>query len=397
MCIRDSHSITVTGDAYAGTFSPYRSGGYSTFFDGAGDSLNTTATQIIPSTSFTVTAWVYFNDITNGSVFGQGTAGHSGRTGVSIDSGNWFSQIGSTQLGTSTSVSANIWYYTDLQWDGSTLKFFVNGSLIGSSNTSNSPTNSALYIGDLGSAWSSGYPLNGYVSDLKVVSGTPSGSSTVPTKPLSSTGTALHTCHLPYIADGSTNDHAITVNNDVSTKPFSPYDYEEYSAADNGGSVYFDGNQDYILGNSGTNLGTGNWTVEGWMYITDTSADRMFIDFRPFSNGDYVTLKFQSSDSKMYFFANNSNRIASNDLIVANSWVFIALVRSSGTIKMYINGNVQTQTYASTANYLSHSARPVIGINGDNTTADDMYGYICLLYTSPSPRDRTRSRMPSSA
>ena len=24
-------------------------------------------------------------------------------------------------------------------------------------------------------------------------------------------------------------------------------------------------------------------------------------------------------------------------------------------------------------------------------------GYCCLLYTSPSPRDRTRSRMPSSA
>ena len=25
------------------------------------------------------------------------------------------------------------------------------------------------------------------------------------------------------------------------------------------------------------------------------------------------------------------------------------------------------------------------------------YGYICLLYTSPSPRDRSLSRMPSSA
>ena len=25
------------------------------------------------------------------------------------------------------------------------------------------------------------------------------------------------------------------------------------------------------------------------------------------------------------------------------------------------------------------------------------YYYVCLLYTSPSPRDRTRSRMPSSA
>ena len=26
-----------------------------------------------------------------------------------------------------------------------------------------------------------------------------------------------------------------------------------------------------------------------------------------------------------------------------------------------------------------------------------LYKYACLLYTSPSPRDRTRSRMPSSA
>ena len=29
--------------------------------------------------------------------------------------------------------------------------------------------------------------------------------------------------------------------------------------------------------------------------------------------------------------------------------------------------------------------------------ADDARAVVCLLYTSPSPRDRTRSRMPSSA
>ena len=47
------------------------------------------------------------------------------------------------------------------------------------------------------------------------------------------------------------------------------------------------------------------------------------------------------------------------------------------------------------------------GCGGDDDVADlDTYinqmrlsapGKICLLYTSPSPRDRTRSRMPSSA
>ena len=31
-----------------------------------------------------------------------------------------------------------------------------------------------------------------------------------------------------------------------------------------------------------------------------------------------------------------------------------------------------------------------------NSSVNDVQG-ICLLYTSPSPRDRTRSRMPSSA
>ena len=37
-----------------------------------------------------------------------------------------------------------------------------------------------------------------------------------------------------------------------------------------------------------------------------------------------------------------------------------------------------------------------IGKLGDGSSPDDGI-YICLLYTSPSPRDRTRSRMPSSA
>ena len=31
------------------------------------------------------------------------------------------------------------------------------------------------------------------------------------------------------------------------------------------------------------------------------------------------------------------------------------------------------------------------------TSVEELNGETCLLYTSPSPRDRTRSRMPSSA
>ena len=46
-----------------------------------------------------------------------------------------------------------------------------------------------------------------------------------------------------------------------------------------------------------------------------------------------------------------------------------------------------------------HGLRRSICSIGLNTTAmiDSVINNCCLLYTSPSPRDRTRSRMPSSA
>ena len=46
--------------------------------------------------------------------------------------------------------------------------------------------------------------------------------------------------------------------------------------------------------------------------------------------------------------------------------------------------------------YSSDRITQIIG-NGLVTLIDEKTGYGCLLYTSPSPRDRTRSRMPSSA
>ena len=46
----------------------------------------------------------------------------------------------------------------------------------------------------------------------------------------------------------------------------------------------------------------------------------------------------------------------------------------------------------------SDSANTVITLPPTSTVNDGHFvNFFCLLYTSPSPRDRTRSRMPSSA
>ena len=44
---------------------------------------------------------------------------------------------------------------------------------------------------------------------------------------------------------------------------------------------------------------------------------------------------------------------------------------------------------------IAYRAKPLVAAEADAQL--DHMGLDCLLYTSPSPRDRTRSRMPSSA
>ena len=45
----------------------------------------------------------------------------------------------------------------------------------------------------------------------------------------------------------------------------------------------------------------------------------------------------------------------------------------------------------------AHFGRVYAAYGGIFVVMSVLWGYGCLLYTSPSPRDRTRSRMPSSA
>ena len=49
-------------------------------------------------------------------------------------------------------------------------------------------------------------------------------------------------------------------------------------------------------------------------------------------------------------------------------------------------------------NILADTVKVTLGPKGRNVVMDKSYGApSCLLYTSPSPRDRQKSRMPSSA
>jgi hypothetical protein len=217
-----------------------------------------------------------------------------------------------------------------------------------------------------------------------------------PTEPLTAVAnTSLLTCHLPYIADGSSNNHTITSFGNTSTKRFSPYDYEAYTKANYGGSVFFDGVSDYITAGSASNSGlSGTFTIEFWMYLTTayTAASQTLV-----SNYDGSATNWyiqQRSDGNLWLGASIGTPLSYNLSPKSNTWYHIAFSNnsSSNTGKLFVNGievdNHTGDLYNST--HMAASAYPItIGRLGNNTSSD-FTGYIAdlriidgtMLYTS---------------
>ena len=240
----NNHSITGNNDAYAGTFSPYRSGGYSTYFDG-NDYLTATQTNPLGTGNFTVEGWVNFDNV------------GGNRTLITLDDSaqlyfrNNGSSIaiygisGGTYNFSTGTPEANTWYHFAFVRQSGSITLYWNGQSKGSVGCTDNFNSGNLHIG----CWSAiSEFFQGHLTDIKISNTVEYTSNfSVPTERLSSdSSTQLITCHLPYIADGSGFNETIVRGGDPLTKPFSPYDYLEYSATDHGGSVYFDGTGDLL-------------------------------------------------------------------------------------------------------------------------------------------------------
>jgi hypothetical protein len=352
-----NHPFAVVGDAHAGTFSPYRSGGYSTYFDGTGDYIDTNS-SINLSSGGCIEGWVYITSATNYAFFiasAEGTPGYPRWYVGHSNATDWRCSPGDSTDNNITSYDliTNQWNHFVLSNDGSTSRLFANGVLIFTKSVTPVNENLTFTLSKYGS--SAQYLMTGNLFDVRVntsipteyqTSSTTVGSSifTPPTEPLSSSGAALHICHLPYLADGSSNNYTLTPTGDVSTKPFSPYDYLEYSATDHGGSVYFDGTTDYIEHQGGFTLPTGtnaNWTIECWVNLDQVNLNQGILRVSSTAaNGNNDDIYF-SEQGGYINTACKGGAIAStttNYKMYANTWHHIAMVKNSGTVYLYNNG-----------------------------------------------------------
>jgi hypothetical protein len=344
--------------------------GGSGYFDGSGDYVqvaNNTALNL-SGTSFTMEAWVYLTSSnytnTQDIIAKRGSGSASYQLYLSNPSGYIAFYNGTTEYKSTTALTVNAWSHCACVSDGTTVKIYVNGVQVLSQAVTVTEQNQPITIGygNVGSEY-----FFGYITDARIVKGSQVYTTTFtpPTAPLTAitnTSLLLNMTNAGILDNAEMNDLETVGNAQISTS------VKKYGT----GSMAFDGTGDYLpfVNRLTTDFGTGDFTVECWVYKTTSSgADQVIIDARAANNATPWLIAITNANL-IYFYSGTAYTTSTS--ISLNTWSHIAVSRSSGTLKIFIDG-VSGFSGSVTAN-LDRNAGGKIG--SDVSGSAVLYGYI---------------------
>jgi len=316
--------------------------GGSGYFDGSGDYLETTSSQIIPSGNFTIEAWAYITSSSSTqTIVAQGTGvGDGARTWMGIENSSgakWAVQVGGTQAISSVTPVLNAWHYLAMVYNGSTIKMYLNGTEIASASSTTNASNTTLKIG---TNWGS-YITTGFISNIRI-SNTARTISAVPSSLLT---TDANTVFLANFTNAGIFDNAADADYETVGNAQISTSVKKYGT----GSMAFDGTGDYLVAPSRAITAlTGDFTIEFWSYRTSGT-------YRGFTIGDDNTstglsLYYSTGSSAWVVYNNNTSRITGGTS-TTGEWQHMALVRCAGIVKLYVNGTQVGSTWSSTGTF----------------------------------------------
>jgi hypothetical protein len=421
------HLITRYNNTTQGTFSPFSQTGWGNYFNGSSFVYISNSSVLDLPGDFTIEFWLHPLNL---SATLQSICGKWGNNQYA-----WLVQATSTSLIlnmaslTSQSIQ-NItnswsplngsWYHIAFTRSGTNVKAFVNGSQIGTTQTSSATCSSTTNMAIGANPDGPQQYYNGYVSNFRLVKNQVvyTGNFTPATAPLTAntvgatgagaaasiTGTvSLLTCQSNRFVDNSSNNFTLTSSGTPSVQAFSPFaPTAAYSPAVHGGSGYFDGAGDYLTATSTSGqLGAGNFTIECWVYLLGrvTSFPCIFGNYSSFAAGSFgLFAGHNSGDVTKYQLAINGTfpAIQSTASIVYNSWTHLAVVRNASVITLYING-VANGTTSISATLNGTNGTAWIGTVGDSLASGYLQGYLCDLRIVPNSAIYTASFTPPTA
>ena len=404
-------AVSVVGDAQVST-AQSKFGGASMLFDGT-DYVTTEPTGFLfqSGESVTMECWVRLG--ATGSEYygimalGSSRGASSNEYYVFLRSASETGFVHKVKVGTdyadiivgTTQILINTWYHIAVVRNGNNYTLYVNGTSEGTSTgrTDVLGQNTGMKIGSLADGT---LPWNGYIDEVRVSNTARyTGNFTPATAQFEADANTLLLVH----GDGTTL--GTQIYNDIyappavghQSKTVMPYGNAQISTAQSkfgGSSVLFDGTGDYLAVpyHASFAYGTGDFTIELWIRFNALSTvdNKIVWDQRPSetSGGAYPTI-YVTTAQKFVYFANGANRCIGTTTAVINTWYHIAVSRTAGSTRLFVNGTQEGDTYSDATNYLTNTTELRIAQNFFAGSPDNINGYYDEIRVSNNSRYST--------
>ena len=357
-------SNTYIGSTYFGTTDTLQAASSTNFGFGTGD--------------FTMECWFYSTttNISAQQLLDARTSNVQVAPSIVINGSNQLIYFvsGGTVI-TGSTITQNTWNHMALSRISGITKLFLNGTQTGSSYTdSNSYITAPMWIGSTytGPYWT------GYISNVRVIKGTGLYSSNfIPsTAPLTVVAnTVLLTCQSTQTVtyDANTTPNSITVGAGT-PRPTKSVPFSQSLAGQFNGSTAYSS----IPSSANLALGTGDYTLEAWVYLTAGSGNATY--FSGTATGgpvfNIVTTPTTTISVNPYGTApvNGSQGCIQTYVFSSNTWYHIAFTRASSTTRIFVNGTQVGANVTDSTNY-SQTAMSIGSAGG----AQFFPGYISNL------------------
>ena len=256
---------------------------------------------------------------------------------------------GDSTISSDTGSIANRWIHYAVTREGTTTRMFIDGILKGSSTANTNFTNNGIGVGR---ATDSNYGWAGYIQDFRVYKGVAKYTSNfIP----ASTSPDI----LPDTPSGVSGSSKLTKITD--------------------GAVSFDGTGDYLSfpgGLTDMNFGTGDFTVETFIYVNNYSDYNEIFSSGQNSPTTYWQFAITQTTGTIYAWYGGSNIIISSSSIPLKRWVHVAWTRTGTTMNIWVDGISVGSATNSTAVNMNGSADNGAQIGSYNNGASVFDGFM---------------------
>ena len=148
-------------------------------------------------------------------------------------------------------------------------------------------------------------------------------------------------------SDGDTTASGLDASNKNLTVSYSSGDQLSNTQTKFGSTSLYVADNVTISSSDGFNMGTGDFTIEAWYYFTSFSNSFGHYDQWNGSStgsGNVQMWNSTSAQGKIKWYYDGSSNFTSSTTMSTGQWYHVAYVRESGTLKIYFNGTVDSNT-----------------------------------------------------